>query len=674
MTPGSNNQFSGSVSVHTQAGTATGMLVRANMMLNAGASKGSLTNLVSFPVIQLNSASVDNSLSILTTQNIHPIGRMANDFVIGGRSAYGELGTINAPNNSVPNPFYLSSSIARTNLIASINALSAGTQINAVAAVPVYNHSPAPYIIFPGDNLVLSISKCRPFIYEFNEPPQFVSGSRAHDIKLAAGNIGITLYGSYVRADTTVAVIPPRLHLTGTLMCDVIGNDPVIDQYDVSYRGEYAGGMSDDVNFGSMFERTPFKIFGIIGLLPANRFRVFSKFNARTAPTLNTLSFPLQSQRSQPVFELAGLPLFINATCDNERYFDSMMPNLKDMVRRNNGDMMLNLDPSLLVGEFGTGTDILMVSGSAALILDYITDPDAIDPGFSARFDKKLTKSYPYEPRYARISRVKQLLKSFTVSLKNNTAGFGGQPPLAISPREITNLYVYTSPPPERFVQTFTGAQLMTSSMYFSILTDFATFSAITPTSLTATEIDLTKTLFGIGDKNTIVENSVVPGNSFSGSIGTTQWFDFRTKRVQNIFLNVGLNNFGHEHVVSPIVRGWKYGVYSGLEQKSRAVFRRNRYGQIRDMLEQREYTSFTNTNVNFRSDIVNYPVSVKFVDYDGNITPPERTQSQNLSQNATSSMPYFDGETRNRPPIIQNQQNSQFVSIKTDANGNISL
>lgn len=42
-------------------------------------------------------------------------------------------------------------------------------------------------------------------------------------------------------------------------------------------------------------------------------------------------------------------------------------------------------------------------------------------------------------------------------------------------------------------------------------------------------------------------------------------------------------------------IRGWKYGLYSGIKTKIGATYRRNHYGHFRDILEQRPYTkSFT--------------------------------------------------------------------------------
>ena len=135
----------------------------------------------------------------------------------------------------------------------------------------------------------------------------------------------------------------------------------------------------------------------------------------------------------------------------------------------------------------------------------------------------------------------------------------------------------------------------------------------------------------------------------------------------------------GYEIAFAPVIRGWKYGIYNGLPANSRAIFRRNRFGHFRDMLEQRLFTTFCNTDRSFIKNVARSgerstskfkqgisvqdgPVSVKFVrqtiDIDENnigkiITTeiaPILTTSQNLTKNASSSTPYFDGESRSRP------------------------
>lgn len=131
-----------------------------------------------------------------------------------------------------------------------------------------------------------------------------------------------------------------------------------------------------------------------------------------------------------------------------------------------------------------------------------------------------------------------------------------------------------------------------------------------------------------------------------------------------------------YEFAYSPVIRGWKYGLYNGLPAHSRAHFRRNRFGQFRDMLEQRLFTTFFNSSTTLTQNaarntttsktekLANYgvqegPISVKFVQQTARVNEnglgriittevsPESTTSQNLTKNSSSSIPYFDGESK---------------------------
>ena len=163
-------------------------------------------------------------------------------------------------------------------------------------------------------------------------------------------------------------------------------------------------------------------------------------------------------------------------------------------------------------------------------------------------------------------------------------------------------------------------------------------------------------------------------------------------------------NSYGsYEIAISPVIRGWKYGIYNGFPSHAKMIFRRNRYGQFRDMLEQRIFTKFfnvTTTNMlnpvrgnmptfmkqeiksvahnigiltnttptamtsesKIKSSLQDGPITVKFVKQsvvtDTNnfgrinttVVSPLETTSQNISHEATSATPFTDGESKNRP------------------------
>lgn len=101
-------------------------------------------------------------------------------------------------------------------------------------------------------------------------------------------------------------------------------------------------------------------------------------------------------------------------------------------------------------------------------------------------------------------------------------------------------------------------------------------------------------------------------------------------------------------YVYGVIVRGWKYGLISGARISNSSVFRRDKYGQFRDMLEQRKDTKFRvifdEEGNKIEPTIGDSPINVIFSE-----TDPEDTFASNMSLEATSSLPYFDGVGRNR-------------------------
>ena len=100
-----------------------------------------------------------------------------------------------------------------------------------------------------------------------------------------------------------------------------------------------------------------------------------------------------------------------------------------------------------------------------------------------------------------------------------------------------------------------------------------------------------------------------------------------------------------------------RYGLVNYQPSRTTAVFRRDKFGNLRDMLEQRQFTTFE-TNEGF-SDPAVYAMFVSASSE--TIVDPEVTQCSNISQYATSSVPYFDGIYRNRASFPSASLNQEF-------------
>jgi hypothetical protein len=97
------------------------------------------------------------------------------------------------------------------------------------------------------------------------------------------------------------------------------------------------------------------------------------------------------------------------------------------------------------------------------------------------------------------------------------------------------------------------------------------------------------------------------------------------------------------------------------------------KFGQFRDMLEQRPNAKFYQTEL--KTGTGPAVVNVTFVDpISQQLTAAENTWSSNLHFECTSSLPFFDGLTLNRPTFDASTLNLSPVLVKHDLRGNIHI
>lgn len=75
--------------------------------------------------------------------------------------------------------------------------------------------------------------------------------------------------------------------------------------------------------------------------------------------------------------------------------------------------------------------------------------------------------------------------------------------------------------------------------------------------------------------------------------------FGVNPKPASVLDAGLGLAEYTSSYCTGSTIEGWRYGLYNGVPTKFSAVFRRDRYGQLSDMLQQRIYTkTFNNPEV----------------------------------------------------------------------------
>ena len=155
------------------------------------------------------------------------------------------------------------------------------------------------------------------------------------------------------------------------------------------------------------------------------------------------------------------------------------------------------------------------------------------------------------------------------------------------------------------------------------------------------------------------VDGTVLPvlfgfGRGISGSV--SPWKRTAGTDAQSVAGDNDLYDGSYKYI-SNKPSGCKYGLYSWKPRLTSTIFRSTRFGQFRDMLEQRRYTRFF-----LKEDgavEVSAPIFCQFKE-PAWLAPTEdtdktavSTQCSNLSTFATASVPYFDGEVKNRGPLI---------------------
>jgi hypothetical protein len=282
--------------------------------------------------------------------------------------------------------------------------------------------------------------------------------------------------------------------------------------------------------------------------------------------------------------------------------------------------------------------------------------------------------AFPFEPRYESVGR-----EIVTTMINNIIVDRAFNPTTneisSISPRRLTNFY-----------PIFVGHSNLISGTY-SISrqhmcdVDLRTFGTL-PSEMyyvtcSMSLNDTVKTMFGFGDLNTLVPQNL-SGDNPDYSSTTTFGCSHQPQSRQSDTSDVNALTAGTHATweFGPVIRGWKYGLCNGMPSTTHAIYRRGTYGQFRDMLEQRQYTKFymTSNVEGIKLGITPSPIQVKFVDSFGKLTNPENTRAQNLSFEATSSLPYFDGETRNRTIVNEKSLNQTIVTLHSDALNNVNI
>lgn len=418
----------------------------------------------------------------------------------------------------------------------------------------------------------------------------------------------------------------------------VVGDYPVVDQFDILYSLILTGSTTDNYITGTLLYRDPNG-----QLMSLERGLAFSKLGIEknSFPGSGGSDTQTQSYDLQPWRERSGTVRSLRIFSNTERFYDSLTPTLSEIV-------------STLGGKFVKST----ASGDVDYILLVLGNDE------TGRSCDGFIESFPFEPKFGKIQRVKRLPREYDAKFS-----FSGA---VIKPYISRNLVI-------KDITRFSGSlNPISPGSNFAGGYWLKTVPS-SPTSgypkLGPVEQDLNKVLFGFGDARTQQPLSYNNIGGYGPEPPQRYGPMYRKFQVES----------NYDLLVSPVIRGWKYGLISADPYYTSAVFRRDKFGQFRDMLEQRQVTrifldtenSPTNYFGSFETPALPFSdtgepnvgvqsftdgvVTVKFIKrtffqstntIKDVIEKPENTQSSNLDLYFSSSLPYFDGVSRNRAAI----------------------
>jgi hypothetical protein len=541
--------------------------------------------------------------------HLTPFGRSHDGSTISARSYVTRETSFGS---TINNPFIPRGANA-TNLVLDLVNLGISRVRYAGAGVAIAS-SESPYVLLPGDKLRIYASHGRSAITGTVGPwSQANSDAEIGPIVgIGSGSMNVRLIGRRLREGTLIELPAPQHVDVG-----VYGDDRVLDQIEFFSPEDLYGTTLDNYVTGAY---TNFN--GQRTVLAGSEARglIFSRVNASASQFIDTTLYSIALTKP---YELSGFTWLNSSQCDDERYYDSMLPPIDSIVRLDGGGVL-----------FQTSSFYNRGANHAVVFFDIPTQHTASLVPYS---DNIWSRAFPFEPRYSSLQRYVDVTRYYVTDATIRGNIISGVDPLAtntISSELVVIRMPYTD------ARATAGAPVEPRFYYFYAMdaTGNNPPKVITPpvTNVTQRSSDLIKTLYGIGSVNAVVITGSSP------PMGSTCAVDYAGISMDP--------PSSHQYTfgAKPIVRGWKYGIVNGLAQYSRAVWRRGRFGQLRDMLEQRIDTKFATTNP--KVVINSSPVRITFVSaLIGDVIDPLLTHSSNLSYEATSSLPYFDGMVRNR-------------------------
>ena len=491
----------------------------------------------------------------------------------------------------------------------------------------------------------------------------------------------IVLYGSVLRDEREEFVNTSNQPLTSNSVHEALHfGAEVFDQYDTDPPMFHSGTYLDNHVTGAMLRKVGKDVFGTAAHILSHR-----KVVSRQSKGNHALG-PNKTNPARIYQKRSGFLRGVKVTDARERWYDSMLPDVSDLLKV---DRKRLFSPS-----FGDASNIGNTKG-AALVLGHpkvatgsSTEVSPNDQVWSTWFG-----AFPFEPRYSKVTRTaglktkdvfapsasgsvdtgtKQLVHIWLANITGSITvpgladdGSGDvnsvQPNISTVSPDMLNIIDHPGLLTDAKNQAGADGIHNPNFSAYAIVTndhghgktgeflDTIRFSKTFGNPIYGSHFEtnanfFAKVLFGSGD----------------GSYKFPKLPYWKPLGLQEVGYN-STDTFAVTKGV--IIRGFRYGLANVLPKFSSAVYRRDNFGHIRDMLEQRQFTRF------FTEDgLEEGAVTVSFVERGTNgsqAIDPGSTNSANLDIFCSSSMPYRDGHALDR--ISQQPDTAEKVSISID-------
>lgn len=407
----------------------------------------------------------------------------------------------------------------------------------------------------------------------------------------------------------------------------------IFDQFDIAGNIDFSGSYTDN----------------IIGVFSGSGLNNKKFIGSKTQPIYSSSFVGFEARYSDMVSFTFGKYKgknghFITVSDGGEIFYDSLMPSPVEYHTANGKNLVMFMDALDNVASL----NLPNIPASSSLMIvwsdnDISTVPNEVN-------DREMLASFPFEKKYANLTR----LKSVSNILQKNyncSYAFGGKN-LSISTSSIVAL------PATASLNVFSNRIMyyhkpkgISGSIFHETNFDCSKTWATTSGFLGSNE-KLSGPSYGPSSAATVQQ--IVPNitDTYKIYFGTSRKHYIRGITNYSAIANDWANFVSLEpddstwylmYKLSIVPAGWKYGVYNGLPTNTNLIFRRGKFGQFRDILEQRPFSKF---NLTKKNTIALGPVVVSFISGTNSYV----TSTNDLALNSRDSGIYRKEYTSGKP------------------------